>query len=483
MITRRQFAAAGVAAAAFPVFGRAATSGCPTGQEDFRPPYDQPIQPFPGAPGPRKPLASLPILERRLLSTFTPKQLLDLRAIYGEWAQRSVRSPGDTTGLAYQAKIHRYYCTTAGVHDTWAFLLWHRGFLYFHERILAAIAKKLGFADFRVPVWDWENLQTIPDAWADPNQFVCPYTPRRSQGNLRASVDRCALQAWLFADTFAEFAGTSATGGYVFQGVHSGVHADVAGAMADQDLSAADTSFYGHHANIDRYWDHWMRQNDPGAQDLAGFWDQSYYYIDETGATVCVYGDQLREIHNLGYSYVEPDVPLTGLIWSPAITEIFSVNSVTAILRTAVTAMNDTQRGMFTILALARKSLLKFSLADLLNLLPDDSVNLPLRLTIPKLPLPPEPGRYYLFALRSARITVNIAGFGMFSHTGMQPGGIVATGCLSEEALRLLVHPGVQLIYGSVDSGTVVGWQTIAVATWEFLSPAGLLTNISAVLP
>jgi hypothetical protein len=66
---------------------------------------------------------------------------------------------------------HAHHCTEAGdnnpqVHWSWHFLPWHRGYVYFMERILANIlTTKLNIdgSKFSYPYWDWCTHQEIPN--------------------------------------------------------------------------------------------------------------------------------------------------------------------------------------------------------------------------------------------------------------------------------------------------------------------------------
>ncbi len=69
------------------------------------------------------------------------------------------------------AKLHAYHCTNSGVsmvqvHWSWHFLPWHRGYVYFLERILDNILKtNFGWNGnaFAYPYWDRSNHQEIPN--------------------------------------------------------------------------------------------------------------------------------------------------------------------------------------------------------------------------------------------------------------------------------------------------------------------------------
>ncbi|BBN06803.1 polyphenol oxidase [Marchantia polymorpha subsp. ruderalis] len=60
------------------------------------------------------------------------------------------------------------------VHGSWAFLPWHRMYLYFHERFLSDL---IGDPTFALPFWNWDNQR--PDAGGNkmPRMFVPVFFP------------------------------------------------------------------------------------------------------------------------------------------------------------------------------------------------------------------------------------------------------------------------------------------------------------------
>ena len=70
------------------------------------------------------------------------------------------------------ALLHSFHCTNAGietdqVHWSWYFLPWHRGYIYFMERIAANCLKEyypdVDSSNFAYPYWDWSNHQEMPN--------------------------------------------------------------------------------------------------------------------------------------------------------------------------------------------------------------------------------------------------------------------------------------------------------------------------------
>src|SRR5262249_39826398 len=99
---------------------------------------------------------------RRPAAELAPAEIKDLKAAYCHMRGRPTT---DKRNFVNQANSHCFYCATQDVHENWKFLVWHRGLLYFHERILG---KLLGDMTFRLPYWDWDDK----DRWAMPSAYA-----------------------------------------------------------------------------------------------------------------------------------------------------------------------------------------------------------------------------------------------------------------------------------------------------------------------
>jgi hypothetical protein len=204
-------------------------------------------------------------------------------------------------------------------------LPWHRAFLYLHERILGSLIHN---PDFRLPVWDWDNpsLHWFPEFYQDLGlpDFLRGGWGRNHKPVNKDWINDCVVQAWLFGG-FDIFVGrgpapsdpctsvpdptTSYVASMASEGPHSTGHAIVGGAMASVAVAAADPLFYAHHANVDRAWYWWQKQN----QCITipeDFKQQKFFLYDENQRLVCVTAAQLLDITQLGYSY-DPQSPLS----------------------------------------------------------------------------------------------------------------------------------------------------------------------------
>lgn len=267
------------------------------------------------------------------------------------------------------AKIHAWHCTgEAGadphgvlqVHWSWHFLPWHRGYIYFLERILAQALKDQGLDDttFAYPFWDWTVHQEIPNTkervarglasplWgydltqenmvsADtlgfdnlalfngnrgPSLAKSRMTPDNENTEeskahiveashyLSAEYINLALRLpWEQFGGKVEIERTSQ--GILEAGPHNDGH-DWCGTrlgsnrdMGTLKFAAQDPIFFMHHANIDRIFDLYRGE----MPDLNGPWgDQTYDYTDADGSTVTVSVKEIMTEMTRGVVYATP---------------------------------------------------------------------------------------------------------------------------------------------------------------------------------
>lgn len=80
------------------------------------------------------------------------------------------------------------------------------------------------------------------------------------------------------------------------EGIHNGVHVWVGGTMGFISTAPADPIFWLHHANIDRIWDMWQRDNPGENPNLVG--------SDATMDPWMSFGEvDTRTVSGLGYVY------------------------------------------------------------------------------------------------------------------------------------------------------------------------------------
>jgi len=244
---------------------------------------------------------------------------------------------------------HAHHCTEAGdnnpqVHWSWHFLPWHRGYVYFLERILANIlTTKLNIdgSKFAYPYWDWMTHKEIPNtrlreqaglasplfgydltqenmvnadnlgfdntALYDGNRGPSILKPKMdpnneltvdSQNHVRDAIYYTSPEYIykILNAPWEQFGGKSTidrnTGqGLLEQNPHNDGH-DWVGTrigknrtMGTLRYAALDPIFYMHHGNIDRIFSMYSQP----MPDLDGPWgQQTYQYTDIDGSWITV---------------------------------------------------------------------------------------------------------------------------------------------------------------------------------------------------
>ncbi len=244
---------------------------------------------------------------------------------------------------------HAHHCTEAGdnnpqVHWSWYFLPWHRGYIYFLERILANIlTTKLNIdgSKFAYPYWDWMTHKEIPNtrlreqsglasplfgydltqenmvnadnlgfdntALYDGNRGPTLLKPKMDPNNELTVDSQNHVKDVLYYTSpeyiykilnapWEQFGGGSTidrnTGqGLLEQNPHNDGH-DWVGTRIGKNRSmgtlryaALDPIFYMHHCNIDRIFSMYSQP----MPDLDGPWgQQTYQYTDIDGSWVTV---------------------------------------------------------------------------------------------------------------------------------------------------------------------------------------------------
>jgi len=205
-------------------------------------------------------------------------------------------------------------------HGTFLFLAWHRGYIYYFERILRWAS---GDQSLNLPYWDWSNYPAVPE----------PYRLPADSGNslyeaARALNDGSAIDPAIVVDSLRnaldqDHFSTAPDVGFTWAlegSPHGAVHTAVGGfggTMSRVETAANDPIFWLHHCNIDRLWDYWLNLEGGRANPTdPSFLDVSYTYADETGGTVT---HQVRDIvasRGLGYGYDDVPNPSPGVAFA-----------------------------------------------------------------------------------------------------------------------------------------------------------------------
>ncbi len=247
------------------------------------------------------------------------------------------RPASDPTSWAYQAAIHgsnerpEKQAWNNCQHQSYFFLSWHRMFLYYFERIAREAS---GDSTFVVPYWNYSDPANryMPDPFRNPSDASNPlYVSNRNIGinegfELPGSATDIT-QAFSF-DNFtsppdsplsfggqrisqtAHFGGRN---GQIEQVPHNIMHVVIGGWMNDPNFAALDPIFWCHHANIDRLWNKWLRENPARENPVSdSLWmNQEFEFFDEKGKLVTMSGKEIiNTAEQLAYDYDDAEIPV-----------------------------------------------------------------------------------------------------------------------------------------------------------------------------
>lgn len=220
---------------------------------------------------------------RRPADMLSADEVGELERAYAKRHLEKSTNPGSTWG---QASIHFFYCGESGVtyniHNDIRFFLWHRWFLYFHERALGVSIpywRACHGASFKVPhAYGSKELHPSPP---DPDDYIERAKWPRPPGSAPTPEELITS----LASTPDIDAALS-----ILSPWHNWVHAQFRrnrferrSIMATPVTAAADPLFYAFHAEVDRYFEFWRRtaRFDPNS-DLKNrcIYDQRYILFD-----------------------------------------------------------------------------------------------------------------------------------------------------------------------------------------------------------
>ncbi len=259
---------------------------------------------------------------RKSISTLSADsdELRMFREAVGVMRARSERDLMHPNGWVAQAAQHSLYCSSAvnglQVHWSWLFLPWHRGYVYYLERAMAAA---IGEPAFALPYWDSSSDQRIPaQYWGRDNPLHD--TTRLQRPEDRIPPDFMDVNACLMPTDFRTF------GGYPYltddqeliEGVmesmfHNNCHNWTGGNLATFWNSAYDPVFSGHHGNIDRAWQAWMAMPGREMPEEKEWYDTVFTYPNERGQLERISIGDMIDIDALGYrfdtlEFVQPEI-------------------------------------------------------------------------------------------------------------------------------------------------------------------------------
>ncbi len=292
------------------------------------------------------------------------------------WYARAVtemqrRPIADPTGWRFQAAIHAYIRArdpnadaadqlpsaaeqqrfwNQCQHGSWYFLPWHRIYLGFFERIVAATVEQLGGpAGWSLPYWNYSdrnnpNARTIPPAFraerlpdGSPNRlWVEQRTPAANAGGVVAEDYETDVVDCLDEQVFIGTAFGAATGfggpptsfshsggapGKLEMTPHGDMHVAVGGSfplpegyMSRFHTAGLDPLFWLHHANIDRLWTVWNRRNPANTNPTQPEWlnQPAFEFHDASGSAVSMTSAEVADsvASTFRYRYEEESDPL-----------------------------------------------------------------------------------------------------------------------------------------------------------------------------
>lgn len=304
------------------------------------------------------------------------------------------------------ALTHALHCTEPNpahqqVHWGWNFLPWHRGYLYFLERILADILTTefdIDGTKFALPYWDWSSQHGMPNtrireqaglaspffgydltqqdmteaddlgfdnsALLEGNRGPTLEKPQMDPANetTPASKQHVAMTRYymspgyismILAAPWDQFGGQPVidrTGqGLLEAGPHNCGH-DWVGTrigknrnMGTLRSAASDPIFFMHHSNIDRIWSLYTGEQ----PDPTGDWGKPVYHWTDTDGkqVIATAEDIITKFTNV--SYAPGGVPLEPVSLMPKAIRVgkLSVNKVVDTRPTEIALPNDFQLG------------------------------------------------------------------------------------------------------------------------------------------
>jgi tyrosinase len=191
-------------------------------------------------------------------------------------------------------------------HGASYFISWHRGFLYYFEKILRQAS---GEAQFALPYWDYYANPNLPEIFAEPLLHDGSPNPLYWPDRLRSTVEGLSYAAFAGDVTVFPWGPGSTFEDLIERNPHNRVHGQVGGTMGAVPTAPADPVFWVHHCNIDRYWAAWLaagRDMPPAHQAL--FWDERFAYDLKGEWHLSI--REMNRTEQLGYQYDNVKFPV-----------------------------------------------------------------------------------------------------------------------------------------------------------------------------
>lgn len=206
-------------------------------------------------------------------------------------------------------------------HGPASFLSWHRVYLYFFERTVAAAA---GDATFGLPYWNWTKDRSLPKPfwesvdgaqdknalyWSNRNPGInggadgSPPTRTLTQSNVRIEMLSDPI-----LDERLQAGDTIGFGRRIEQRPHGPVHTTVGDdtGMGFFEAAARDPIFWLHHANIDRLWESWSKLPGHASPTTPSWRTDKHSFAGPDGQLTSLTTEQVlvaAQILQQGYEY------------------------------------------------------------------------------------------------------------------------------------------------------------------------------------
>jgi len=246
-------------------------------------------------------------------------------------AYAAIQPGSGMAALADQQRIHAFYAGAtpaflSDIHEDPSIFLWHRWFLYFHERLLSWALG--GNTQFALPYWDGslDERLPLPDQMGQ-TPLMPPGSPcHKGQAGLATQANSVVGELQRANDIAQAY--------NAIKQWHSDVHILVPLVrnrpclMQEMETAAGDPLFYAFHAQFDRLFDWWYKLG--GKKIDSQFLGQQFGFVDfpPRGQPQCVCvtaGDALHLVYE--YDVPTPN-PRPGWIRPPDGRGGQSVNTV-----------------------------------------------------------------------------------------------------------------------------------------------------------
>jgi tyrosinase len=287
-----------------------------------------------------------------------PPPMLHVRqnvAALAEWQLASLRRgvafmkqlpPTDPRSWRFQANIHGTTEATTNPlfnqceHNSLLFLAWHRGYLYYFERILRWAS---GDPALALPYWDWTAARALPAPFrtpADPGNPLYDGTRHINDGSplpVEVVVDNLNTALNFVPFVQGDHLGFSHS---LENSPHGDVHDLINGNMGAVNTAANDPIFWLHHCNIDRVWDRWLSLGGGRADPQDPGWrGKTYSFSDESGRVVTHTVRELLDFARFAYRY--DNVPNPPAAATPGEQPPVRIGDAPKLIRAASTLKED----------------------------------------------------------------------------------------------------------------------------------------------